>query len=187
MKTLAGISASGKTVRVWDIGVRLFHWSLVAMVTGAYLTDDFRKIHRYLGYVVIALIGFRLIWGLTGSYHARFITFIPGPRRLMTYLRDIIVGREQRYIGHNPAGAAMIIALLVTLGAVAGTGYMMGMDRYFGQTWVENSHKTLVDGLIILVIFHLSGVLLASYRHSENLVRAMITGRKSLDDPSQKH
>ena len=187
MTTTSDVSASGKTVRVWDVGVRLFHWSLVAMVAGAYLTDDFRKIHRYLGYVVIALIEFRLIWGLIGSHNARFITFIPGPRRLMAYLCDIFAGREQRHIGHNPAGAAMIIALLVTLGAVGATGYMMGMERYFGQTWVENSHKTLVDGLVVLVVFHLGGVLLASYRHSENLVRAMITGRKSLDDPSQNH
>ena len=187
MTTAFDVTASNRTVRVWDLGVRLFHWSLVAMVTGAYLTEEYRKVHRYLGYAVLALIGFRLFWGVTGSYHARFATFIPGPRRLIAYLRAIVAGRERRYIGHNPAGAAMIVALLVTLGAVGATGYMMGMDRYFGQSWVEDAHKTLVDGLLVLVLLHVGGVVLASYRHSENLLRAMITGRKTLDDPSQKH
>lgn len=187
MTPTSGNTVSKKTVRVWDLGVRLFHWSLVAMVAGAYLTDDYRKIHRYLGYGVVVLIGFRLIWGVTGSHHARFASFIPGPARLIAYVRAIVTGTEQRYIGHNPAGAAMIVALLVTLGAVGATGYMMGMDRYFGQSWVENTHKTLVDGLLVLVVFHLGGVILASYRHSENLVRAMITGRKAVDDPTQTH
>lgn len=185
MTATSDVNASTKTVQVWDLGVRLFHWSLLAMVTAAYLTENFRKIHRYLGYAVLALIGFRLVWGFIGSHHARFINFIPGPARLIAYLRDIVAGREQRHLGHNPAGAAMIVALLVTLGAVGATGYMMGMDRYFGQSWVENAHKTLVDGLLVLVAFHLGGVILASYRHSENLVRAMLTGRKPLDDTSQ--
>ncbi|WP_022704793.1 cytochrome b/b6 domain-containing protein [Pseudorhodobacter ferrugineus] len=187
MTPTSDVDAPTKTVQVWDLGVRLFHWSLVAMVAAAYLTEDFRKIHRYLGYAVLVLIGFRLIWGVTGSHHARFASFIPGPARLIAYLRDIVAGRERRYLGHNPAGAAMIVALLVTLGAVGATGYMMGMDRYFGQSWVENTHKTLVDGLLVLVAFHLGGVLHASYHHSENLVRAMLTGRKTLDDPSQHH
>ncbi|MGO4907208.1 cytochrome b/b6 domain-containing protein [Pseudorhodobacter sp. W20_MBD10_FR17] len=177
-------ATSGKTILVWDLGVRLFHWSLVAMVLAAYLTEDFRKAHRYLGYAVIALIAFRLVWGLIGSYHARFITFIPGPIRLTNYLRAIMFAKEKRYLGHNPAGAAMIVALLVTLGAIGATGYMMGMDRYFGQSWVETTHKTLVDGLLVLVALHLGGVILASYRHSENLVKSMITGRKLVDEPN---
>ncbi|MDP5359403.1 MAG: cytochrome b/b6 domain-containing protein, partial [Paracoccaceae bacterium] len=105
-------------VRVWDLGVRLFHWSLVTMVTLTYLLDEPRKLHRSLGYVVIGLISLRLIWGLIGTRHARFADFVPGPRRLLTYLRDMLRGREDRYLGHNPAGAAMILTLLATLFAV---------------------------------------------------------------------
>jgi cytochrome b len=170
-------SPSAQT-RVWDLGVRLFHWSLVAMTVGAYVLTDPRSLHRTLGYVVIGLIAFRLVWGLVGTRRARFASFLPGPRRLIAYLVAMAQGREARYLGHNPAGAAMIVALLATLSAVAVTGYMMGMDAYFGQDWVETAHKTLVDGLIVLVALHVGGVALASWRHRENLVLAMITGRK---------
>jgi cytochrome b len=171
-------------VKVWDIAVRLFHWSLVATVVATYMLTEQRSLHRKLGYVVLALIAFRLIWGLIGTHHARFASFIPGPRRLIAYLRDIALRREARHLGHNPAGAAMIVALLVTLTAVGATGYMMSMDRYFGQEWVEHTHKLLVNGLIVLIVLHLAGVVTASLRHRENLVAAMVTGVKQADDPT---
>ena len=175
-------SAQRPTVRVWDVGVRLFHWSLVAMVTSAYVFDSPRSLHRGLGYTVIALISFRLIWGFVGTKHARFSDFVPSPRRLLGYLLDIAKGREARHLGHNPAGGAMILALLTTLAAIGTTGYMMGMKAYFGVSWVENLHKSLVDGLVVLVVLHLAGVLIASLRHRENLVLSMITGQKDSDE-----
>ncbi|MCG6901156.1 MAG: cytochrome b/b6 domain-containing protein [Rhodobacter sp.] len=176
------ITNSPDRVQVWDLGVRLFHWSLVAMVALAFLFDEPRKLHRTLGYVVIGLIAFRLVWGVIGPRHARFVDFIPGPRRLLDYLRDMLRGREDRHLGHNPAGAAMILVLLTTLSAVGATGYMMGMDAYFGQVWVENTHKLLVDILLVMVAFHVGGVIFSSWRHRENLVVSMITGQKDLDD-----
>lgn len=171
-------------VRVWDLGVRLFHWGLVVAVTAAYFLTAQRSLHRGLGYAVMALIAFRLIWGLVGTRHARFASFVPGPARLMAYLRDIIRRREARHLGHNPAGAAMIMALLAVLGAISATGWMMGMDAYFGVEWVEDAHKALVNGLIVLVALHLGGVALASLRHRENLAKAMVTGLKAVDDPA---
>jgi cytochrome b len=180
----ANTPSGQRMVRVWDIGVRLFHWGLVVAVLGAYLSEDARSLHRQLGYVVISLIAFRLIWGLVGTRHARFVNFLPGPGRLFSYLRDMLQGREARYLGHNPAGAAMIVALLVVLGGISATGVMMGMDAYFGQEWVEEAHEVLVNGLIVLVVLHVAGVAVASRRHRENLVRAMVTGLKDADDPS---
>ncbi len=171
-------------VTVWDAGVRLFHWALVASVGGAWLLTDPRWLHRWIGYIVIGLIAFRLIWGLVGSRHARFTDFIPGPRRLVTYLVAMAKGREWRTLGHNPAGAAMIVALLTLLSGICATGVMMGMDRYFGQEWLEHWHKGLVNGLLALIALHLIGVLLASLRHKENLVAAMIHGQKDLHDPT---
>ena len=169
-------------VRVWDLGVRLFHWSLVAMVTLTYLFDDPRKLHQTLGYVVIGLIAFRLIWGVVGTRHARFASFVPGPRQLIGYLRDMAKGREARYLGHNPAGAVMIAALLLTLIGVGASGYMMGMDAYFGEEWVEELHEALVNFLLVLVICHVGGVIYSSWRHRENLIVAMITGEKDPND-----
>ncbi len=175
-------SQSSGRVRIWDLGVRLFHWSLVAMVALAYTLDEPRQLHRSLGYAVIGLITFRLLWGVIGTYHARFRAFIPSPIRLLRYLGDMIHGREARYLGHNPAGAVMILALLTTLGAIGVTGYMMGMDAYFGQVWVEHTHKSLVTLLIVLVAFHIAGVIFSSWRHRENLVVSMITGEKDVHD-----
>ncbi len=179
--TLYDTTQSSERVRVWDLGVRLFHWSLVTMVALTYIFDEPRKLHRTMGYVVIGLIAFRLVWGLIGTRHARFVDFIPGPMQLLSYLRDMLRGREGRYLGHNPAGAAMILALLTTLAAVGVTGYMMGMDAYFGQDWVEDTHKTLVNLLLTLVVCHVGGVIFSSWRHQENLVKSMITGEKELN------
>ena len=166
--------------RVWDIGVRLFHWSLVASVATTYFIAEQRVLHRWFGYGVIALIAFRLIWGVIGGKHARFSDFVPGPRKFFAYVMDTIKGQEPRYLGHNPAGGAMIVALLVTLASVGGTGYMMGMDAYFGVEWVEHTHKLLVNVLLVLIGLHLLGVILSSLRHRENLVLSMVTGQKDV-------
>jgi cytochrome b len=172
-------------VRVWDLGVRLFHWSLVTMVAGAYFLDSPRSLHRSLGYVVIGLIAFRLIWGFVGTKHARFSDFVPGPVTFLRYVGDILRGREARYLGHNPAGGAMIIALLTTLAGVGVSGYMMGMDAYFGASWVEHLHKSLVTVLLSLIGLHVGGVVLSSLRHRENLVVSMVTGQKDADDGTE--
>lgn len=173
-----GLSATTSRVRVWDVAVRLFHWSLVASVASAYFLAEQRPLHRKLGYVVIGLIAFRLIWGVIGGKHARFTDFVPGPRAFFGYVFDIIKRREARFLGHNPAGGAMTVALLVTLSAVGGTGYMMGTSAYFGVEWVEHAHKFLVTLLILLVAAHVTGVIISSRRHRENLVLSMVTGMK---------
>jgi cytochrome b len=172
-----------KLVPVWDIAVRLFHWSLVLCVTAAWLLTDNRDVHEFLGYTAAGLVAFRLVWGVIGTRYARFTSFVTGPRRVLGYLRDMVRGREERYLGHNPAGAAMIIALIFTILALGVTGYMMGMTRYFGQDWVEDVHEFFANFLLVLVALHIGGVLIASLRHRENLVRSMVTGLKAADDP----
>ena len=174
-------------IRVWDIGVRLFHWSLVSSFAGAYLIAKPRDLHEALGYAVIGLVLFRLIWGVIGGRHARFTDFVPGPRRLLAYLRDMVVRREPRHLGHNPAGGAMIVALLLTLSGIGASGVMMGMDAFFGAAWVEELHKSLVTLALCLVAGHLAGVAYSSLRHRENLVRSMVTGLKSADEPAEPH
>ena len=115
-----------ETVRVWDPLVRVFHWSLVAAFAIAWLTaDEVQQLHEVAGYAVAGLVAFRLIWGLVGSRYARFAQFLRGPRDTIAYLGDMSRGQERRYLGHNPAGAAMIVALLVTLSGTAFTGWLM--------------------------------------------------------------
>ncbi|QKC83934.1 cytochrome B [Mesorhizobium sp. NZP2077] len=172
-------------VRVWDRVVRSFHWALVLSFVIAWLTSHSSEIiHHWAGYAAAALVAMRLLWGFVGTPYARFAQFVRGPATVLRYLLAIVSGREARYIGHNPAGAAMVIVLIGTMGSTALTGWLMTTDAYFGVTWVEAAHSLAAHSLLVLVLFHLGGVALASFRHRENLVRAMITGRKRKAEPA---
>ena len=194
--------AGARTVRVWDPLVRAFHWSLVATVALAWLSaDEVQPVHEVAGYVVAGLIAFRLVWGLIGGRYARFSQFVKGPGSALAYLRTMLRGTERRYIGHNPAGAAMIVALLLSLSGTALTGWLSAdparvamlpaMPQIVTPAWadddreeegeegaLEDLHEVLANLTLLLVAFHVGGVLLSSLRHRENLVRAMVTGRK---------
>lgn len=173
---------SHRTVKVWDGVVRAFHWSTVTLFTLAYVIERPRDLHRGLGYALMAILAIRIIWGFVGSKHARFSDFVPTPKRLFAYLRDMAAGREKRHLGHNPAGGAMILALMLTLSGIGVSGWMMGLDAFWGEGWVEDLHEGLVSFALVLVVLHVSGVVFSSLSHHENLVRAMITGVKRAGD-----
>lgn len=138
-------------------------------------------LHQALGDTVLGLVAVRLLWGLVGSRHARFESFVPSPRRFIAYLRDLAAFRERRYLGHNPAGAAMIVALLVMLTATGATGWTLTTDAFRGSEALEDAHEAFANGTLTLVVLHVAGVLYSGLRHRENLVRAMLTGRKRPD------
>lgn len=113
-------------IKVWDPLVRIFHWSLVAAFTIAYLTEDeWQSLHVWAGYTVAGLVAFRLVWGFIGPEHARFGDFVFSPSMVFGYLRDMIAHRARRYLGHSPAGGAMVIALLISLAATTLTGMQL--------------------------------------------------------------
>lgn len=183
-RTDAGQPDAHRMVRVWDVFVRTFHWSLVGSFVVAWLTRHGNEdIHHLAGYGAASLVGLRVVWGLVGTHYARFRQFTRRPATVLGYLRDIATGREARYIGHNPAGGAMILALLIAMAGTALTGWMMTTDQFWGVEWVGRTHERLADGLLILVLVHIAGVALASVRHRENLVLAMFTGRKRAAEP----
>lgn len=165
-------------VRVWDPLVRCFHWATAALFVAAFLSPDEKSIHEPLGYAVLALVVMRLLWGVVGSPHARFGDFVRGPSAVIGYLRALGRGQAPRYLGHNPAGGAMVIVLLAMLVLVAGSGWMTETDRWFGVPWVDDLHHISAHLLLILVGVHLAGVLVSSLLHRENLLLAMLTGRK---------
>jgi cytochrome b len=167
------------SVRIWDHAVRVFHWSLATSILVAWLTsDEWKAAHLWVGYCAAALVAFRIVWGFIGTPYARFRSFLKSPAGIAHYAADIMAGREKRYLGHNPAGGAMILALLATVLLLGLTGWMQTLDLFWGDEWLEESHEFLADGLLVLIAMHVAGVLLASWRHGENLVAGMISGRK---------
>lgn len=165
-------------VVVWDPLVRLLHWSLAACVFGAFLVEDGDAPHRVLGYVALGLVAVRIVWGFVGSEHARFRDWVRGPRAIGAYLRARLAGTSRRRLGHNPAAAVAMLALLVGVVLVGVTGWMQGLDAFWGVEWVETLHSVLAWSLLGLVGLHVLAALVESVHYRENLVAAMIHGRK---------
>lgn len=166
-------------IRVWDPFLRIFHWSQAALIGVAWLAaESLKGLHEWAGYAVAGLIALRVVWGFVGPPHARFADFLRRPQVVTAYLRDMVHGREARYLGHNPAGGAMVIALLAVTAATALTGWLQTTDAFWGSQLMEDIHETLATMTLVLVALHIGGVILASRRHHENLVRAMLTGTK---------
>ncbi|MDR0246802.1 MAG: cytochrome b/b6 domain-containing protein [Burkholderiales bacterium] len=175
----SGGSSSAATVKVWDLFVRVFHWSLVTLFLIAYVTgDEIEKVHIVVGYTIAFLIASRVVWGFVGPHHARFGNFVRSPRETLAYLRDELRFKAPRHIGHNPAAAAMIVTLLVMLVATCATGYVMTTDAFWGAEWVEEVHEASANITVGLTVVHVLAALMASFMHRENLVWSMITGKK---------
>lgn len=166
-------------VKVWDPLVRLVHWTVAGgVIANLTFLEHARTPHMYVGYVVVAAVAIRLAWGVLGRGHARFASFIPGPRASARYARALLARRDARYLGHNPAGAAMAVLLVLLILVLGATGYMMGTDRFWGVAWVEQVHRTAANVILVASLIHVAGAVVESVRHRENLVRSMITGYK---------
>lgn len=177
-------------VYVWDPFVRIFHWTVVLAFTVAYLIeDDPLIVHVWAGYVVGLLVLARIVWGFVGSPHARFADFVYAPATAVRYVLDLLRFRGSRYLGHSPGGGYMVILLLIFLAATVISGLVVyGGDQQagplagmfteaFGESF-EEVHEVVANITLALIFFHVSAVVLASFVHRENLVRAMVTGKK---------
>jgi cytochrome b len=218
-----------RTIKVWDLFVRVFHWSLVAAIIIQLLTaEEAKSVHAAVGYAIVVLLVLRIIWGFVGPKHARFNDFIYPPTAVLSYLNGLFRGRPKHYTGHNPAGGAMVCLLLLTLALTTLTGllaygaegkgpfafrpassvgiavasdedddeahrgkdeeergYREGAESHRqdggeGESFWKEIHEALVGLLLLLAGVHLLGVLASSYVHKENLILAMITGKKKI-------
>jgi len=179
MHTVAQASAPAGRILVWDAPVRVFHWLMVLCFFGAYVTSEserWRLLHVTLGYTMVGLVGFRILWGLVGTRYARFASFVRGPKAVTRYVGAILQGRPEHHTGHNPAGALAIIALLGLALAVAASGWATYNE--LGGEWLEEAHEAVANLTLLLVGVHVLAVVLSSRLHRENLVDAMISGRK---------
>jgi cytochrome b len=199
-------------IRVWDPLVRFGHWALVIAFAVAYLIGEEEgetsELHEWAGYIVGGIVVWRVVWGLTGPQHARFSDFLTGPVESLRYLVNLMTGHTKRYVGHSPAGGAMVVALLLSIALTVVTGLFAeqgeskaalghGRGGIVTQAFAEEergaqaglrgeehesaigeAHAVLANIALALIVFHILGVALASFVHRENLVRAMITGEK---------
>lgn len=200
--------SEGESIKVWDIAVRLFHWSLVLSFTVAYVSgDEWDDLHVYAGYGVLGLVSFRILWGFVGTRYARFSDFLYGPRAIADYLRGLLAGNPKHYVGHNPAGGLMVVVLLASMLVVCWTGLeaygaeghgplstarsslwpQAVEDEEHGERhgrgehdefW-EEAHEVAANLTLFFIALHILGVVVSSRLHRENLVRAMISGRKA--------
>jgi len=173
-------SASTSRILVWDLPVRIFHWLLAASFAGAFLTAEserWRDVHVMLGYTMLVLVVFRIVWGFIGTRHARFSGFAYGPSRVLAYLRSLAARAPAHYTGHNPAGSWAIHALLALTIAAGATGLALYND--VGGRWLEHLHEFMANSMLAMVVVHVAGVVGGSLLHRENLVRSMITGYKA--------
>ena len=139
------------------------------------MPEEGHTAHNVVGYVVAGALSIRLVWGFVGSKHARFSDFVPSPGRLARYVRALVAGREERYVGHNPAGATMILILMALLAAVSATGWMLTLDAFWGNEALEEIHGAISNAILGCALIHAAAVLYESHRQGENLVMAMIT------------
>jgi cytochrome b len=168
--------------RVWDPLVRLLHWTLVGAVTIAWTSTLHIGVpghwHEIAGFVAMGAVALRVLWGFVGPRHARFASFVRGPAPTFSYLKQMSRGQAPRYIGHNPLGGWMVVALLLTVGAITFTGWLQTTDEFWGSETLETVHTVLAWGLLALIALHVMGVVHTSAHQRENLVRAMLNGRK---------
>ena len=174
----ATATANPRTL-IWDTPVRVFHWLMVLSFAGAYLTAEserWRLLHVSLGYTLGGLVAFRILWGLMGTKHARFASFVRGPAAIVRYLRSLLSAEPQHHVGHNPAGALAIVLLLLSSVAIVISGWSVYNE--VGGDWLEDLHEGAANFMLALVAVHVAGVVVSSWLHRENLVRAMVTGKK---------
>lgn len=182
-----------KEISVWDPLVRIFHWVLVGAFFTAYITEeDFLTIHSWAGYIILGLLFVRIIWGLIGTKHARFTDFVFSPKHIIQFLKDTLTLNAKRYLGHNPAGGAMVILLMVSLVMTTGSGliifgieeaqgplasWLSGASHFWGDLF-EELHEFFANFTLFLVFVHVAGVLIESLIHGENLIASMFSGKK---------
>jgi cytochrome b len=166
-------------IKVWDPLVRVFHWSLVGFfAANALIVDDESRLHQWVGYVIIALIAVRIVWGFVGSHYARFSSFPPSLSGAVGQMTDIAKRRTPLHKGHTPLGALMIYNLILAMVVIALSGYLMTTDALWGVAWPETLHEAAVTWAEISVALHIAAVIFESRRTRINLPRAMVTGYK---------
>lgn len=182
-----------RQVKVWDILVRFTHWTVAAgIIANLLFTEDGSDLHVYVGYTVVGLVVLRLLWGLVGTRYARFTNFFPTPTRLKAHLSNLSIRRvDEQHLGHNPLAAIMMLSLWAMIIGLGITGYLMESHIFShiqllsNKDLLEEVHELLANSLYLLVPLHIIAAIAMSYWQRQNLIKSMVTGKKTVtDEPS---
>ena len=188
-----------RAVYVWDLPVRLFHWSLVALVVLSWASRelDYMEVHRWSGYAILTLVLFRIGWGFAGTRHARFADFVRTPRAMRAYMADILAGAKAQHLGHNPAGGWSVMAILACMLVQAITGLFVSDEVLFDGPFyravseetahrLKQLHGINFNILLLLIGLHLAAITFYRFVKREDLVRPMLSGFKwvPIDSPA---
>jgi cytochrome b len=168
-----------KSILVWDFPVRVFHWLLVISFAGAWFTSEGESqqmLHYAFGYSACALVLFRVVWGVIGTRYARFSDFIKGPTETMYHIKALLTGKQYSELGHNPVGALVMISLMILILLIGLTGYWT-VKEYLGNL-MSGAHEAISSLALGFVVVHVVAAIAMSFWQKENLVSAMITGKK---------
>ncbi len=173
-----------RQVKVWDILVRVTHWTVAAgIIANLLFTEDGSDLHAYVGYTVVGLVVLRLLWGLVGTRYARFTNFFPTPTRLKRHLSALSIRRvDEQHLGHNPLAAIMMLSLWAVIIGLGITGYLMEAEIFGNADLLEEVHELLANSLYLLVPLHIIAAIAMSYWQRQNLIKSMITGKKTVID-----
>ncbi len=178
------LSNSSKTrqIRVWDILVRVTHWTVAAGITAnLFFTQKGSELHQYVGYTVVGLVVIRLLWGLVGTRYARFSDFFPTPSRIKHHLSDMSARRiDGHHLGHNPLAAMMMLLLWAVIISLGISGYLMEAKIFGSKDILEEIHEILANSLYLLVPLHIISAIAMSYWERQNLIKSMVTGNKTI-------
>jgi cytochrome b len=168
-----------QNILVWDVPTRVFHWLLVICFAGAWLTSESERlqmIHYAFGYSACALVLFRLVWGIVGTKYARFSQFVKGPKEMIGHFKDVFSGHQHISPGHNPVGGIVMVGLMFVILLIGLTGYWT-VKEFLGDL-MSGAHEAIASLALVLVIIHIAAAVIMSLLQKENLVRAMVNGKK---------
>lgn len=169
-----------QTILVWDLPTRVFHWLLVICFTGAWLTSESERlqmIHYAFGYSAVALVLFRLVWGFIGTKYARFSQFIKGPKEMIGHAKGLLGGHQHIAPGHNPLGGIVMLGLMLVILLIGLTGYWT-VKEFLGD-FMSEAHEAIASFALGLVVIHIAAAVIMSLLQKENLVWAMLSGKKN--------
>ncbi|CAM3756619.1 cytochrome b/b6 domain-containing protein [Polynucleobacter antarcticus] len=168
-----------QSILVWDAPTRVFHWLLVICFSGAWLTSESERlqmIHYAFGYSACALVLFRIVWGVIGTRYARFSQFIKGPKDMIGHLKVLLSGHQHDTPGHNPVGGMVMVGLMFLILLIGLTGYL-SVKEFLGD-FMSGAHEAISSLALAFVIIHVVAAVMMSLLQKENLVRAMVSGKK---------